>query len=68
MWAWIKSKAGSKLRAQDRDMWFSVDKPFAERQIGKKVGKILKEVRAYFQSNHMVEDDPKVLKKWADGD
>ncbi len=68
MWAWIMSKVGQKFAAQGRnDIWFSVDKPFDERQLGKKIGTIMKAAKNYVKDKHKIED-PKVMKKWVDGD
>ena len=50
MWAWVKAHAGQKLSALGRDdLSWSLDKPFNERQLGKKVGHVLKSIKKYFE-------------------
>ena len=71
MWTWIKAHAGQKLNYKGQELWFSVDKPSAERKLGTKVGHILKKLETFF-GDKVMSDDPKekkrALKEFFDAD
>ena len=56
MQAWVMAHAGKKIEALGKnDIWWSVDKPFQERQLGKKIGFVLRKVKEFFEEKFMID-------------
>ncbi len=53
MWAWVTANAGKKFDAHGDTgtIWWSVDTPYEERALGKKVGFVLKKVNKYLRQS-----------------
>ena len=69
MWVWVKANAGKKLDYNGRELWFSVDKPFEERLLGKKIGKVMTEMRGFHERrNDIALGDRVALKKFVEAD
>ena len=63
-----KANAGGNFKAQGREnIWFSADRPYEERQQGKRLGVIIKDVRTFFENN-MTVSDKATMKRYVDVD
>ena len=69
MWAWVTANAGKKLVHEGKELWFAVDKPLEERIWGKRVGKVVTEMRGFYERRGDVPAGDRVaLKKFVDPD
>ena len=57
MWDWLRTHKGQKLKFGDKSLWHAVDRPYEERQQGKKVGTAIRLIREALRAKGLTPED-----------